>query len=398
MKYNFDEQNYAKNICSMKKDWYEFDSLYNQNGESKLLFPKENYVNMGIADMDFSVAPPILEALYNRIGKKYLGYTYSIDPQYRNIVCDWTKRQYGWQIKPEQTSVCAGVLAGLEKAISMVIPRGKKVLVATPVYSPFSMVIEGAHCKMVTTSLKNNNGYYSVDWEDFEKKVSDPEVAAFLLCNPHNPVGRVWTQEELKHMGELCFENNVFVFSDEIHCDIIRSGYKHIPFGKLFPDEKKWAVFISPGKTFNISGLTFANVVIPDEEFMQRWVNAIGVLSTNALSMEACRAAYTLCDDWLEQVREYIDSNMNFIKTFLEKYLPNAVFYIPEGTYFAWVDLTNYRIKENLHDFFFDHAAVDLDSGDCFIGGSRNFVRLAVACTHSTLETALFRMKEAINK
>ena len=395
LRYNFDEKNYVTGICSMKNDWHEFESLYSGQ-KLELPFPIEYYINLGIAEMEFPVAPPILDALHDRIDKKRLGYTYSIDPAYRDVVTDWVKRQYDWDVLPKQTSVSEGVLSGLEKLMAMIIPAGKKILVATPVYCPFALVINSAHCQVETTALNNDHGYYTVNWEDFEKKVSDVDVAAFLLCNPHNPVGRAWSEAELRHMGELCFAHDVFVFSDEIHCDMMRMGQKHIPFGKIFPGEKRWAVYFSAGKTFNLSGLTFSNVVISDGTIMSQWENAIGVSSVNALSMEATRAAYTLCDDWLFQMRQYIDDNVRYLKSILEKRLPKACFFIPEGTYFAWIDLSAYHIKENLHTFFLENAAVDVDHGDGFMGGDCHYIRLMLGCTHSTLEIAVDRICNAI--
>lgn len=398
MEYNFDERNCVTGICSMKNDWYEFNSLWNHTAAEQLPFPKNSYINMGIAEMEFPVAAPIREALHRRIDKKCLGYTYSMDPSYRRLVADWAKRHYNWDILPEQTSISEGVLAGLERLIRMTIPAESKVLLATPVYSPFRMVVGEAGCKLETTQLIYENGYYRFDWEDLKQKLEDPEVKGFLLCNPHNPVGRLWSPEELKKIGELCFSQDVFVFSDEIHCDMIRSNNTHTPFGKMFPDEKRWTVCISPGKTFNLSGLTFSNVIIPDEKIMQRWVNAIGVSATNTLSMEAARAAYSVCDDWLEQVRKYIDGNFVFTKAFLKEHLPEIEFEIPEGTYFAWVDFSKYHLPGNLHTFFFEKAAIDVDHGDGFLGGNRNFVRLMLACTRNTLETALTRICDTVNQ
>lgn len=400
MDYNFDEPFCPRDICSQKWDWDTFNALYyGQETPQTLLYPREEYINLGIADMDFPVAKPILDALHERIEKRCLGYTYSFDGRYREIVSNWMKRRYQWTIRPEQTSVSAGVLVGLEKAISMTVPKGSKILLLTPVYSPFQMVIDGADCKTETTSLINKDGDYTVDWEDFKRKVADSEVKAFLLCNPQNPVGRVWSEEELRRMGELCFQHDVFVFSDEIHCDFIRPEQKFTPFGKVFPDEKKWFSAMSCGKTFNLSGLPYANVVIPDKELRTKWENAVGVLCANVLSMTAYEVALTVCDDWLDQLRQYIDENFIYLKRFVDQYLPEAGFQIPEGTYFAWIDLSKYAAvlnNGNWHDFFLEKAAVELDGGGGFIGGDSGFVRLMLGCTHERLKTAMERMRQVI--
>lgn len=399
MEYDFDEELQVKGVCSMKRDWYEFSLLFSPERKSELPMPEKDFINMGIADMDFPVAQPILDALHKRIDARCLGYTYSFEPEYKKLVCDWAEKRYDWELTPEKTTVALGVLEALEKAISFTVPRGKKILITTPGYSSFSFPIHGAQCEIETTALVNTNGYFTVDWKDFEQKVSDPDVAGFLLCNPHNPTGRVWTEEELRHMGELCFANHVFVFSDEIHCDFVRADNKHIPFGKVFPEEKNWIACFSPGKTFNLSGLTYANVVIPDEKLMQKWSMAVGVLSTNVLSMEACRAAYTSCEDWLIGMRKYIDKNMEFTKKYLAEHLPKAVFEIPEGTYFAWIDLTAYHIDVDMHTFFFK-LGLELEGGDGFSDNprDRSFIRLVLGCTRRTLEIALSRMCNAIKK
>lgn len=246
------------------------------------------------------------------------------------------------------------------------------------------------------SDLVHVNGSFQIDFDDVARKAADKQTALFILCHPHNPTGRVWTEDELRRLGDICIENNLWILSDEIHCDLLRKGKRHIPLAKLFPDYDKIITCMAPSKTFNLAGLMFSNIMIPNHEMRQLWL-ARHYNFENPLSIAAAQAAYEKGADWLEELRIYLDENFAYTKKYLSKNLPDALFEIPESTYLAWVNVSAYfQDGEDLPMFFANKAGVLLEGGNMFVQNSDCFIRLNLACPRSMLSEGLRRICEAI--
>ena len=306
------------------------------------------------------------------------------------------------EFQKEELTFSPGVIPALYQLVEdLVKPYNGKVLTLTPAYGFFLHACEYNDVELVTSPLQKQGGAFRVDWEDFEKKAADPTVRMVMLCNPHNPSGRVWSEEELQKMAEIIEKNDLWVVSDEIHCDLIRTGIKHIPLGKIMPDYNKLITTMSASKTFNLAGMLFSNIIIRSEEerarFNQRDKN-IG--AANPLSIAAHKAAYEQGDQWLTELKLYIDDNMKAVKEFLTQHLPDAEFEIPDATYFAWVDLQKVLPDvEDLPMFFANNAGVLLEGGDqLFVGNAKGYVRLNLAMPRAMLMTGLERIADAVKK
>ncbi|MDR1972886.1 MAG: aminotransferase class I/II-fold pyridoxal phosphate-dependent enzyme [Treponema sp.] len=385
MKYDFDEKVDRLGTNSIKREAWK-TLLLGLPPDYEMPYPEEDYALLWVADMDFAVAPEILSAMHKRLDRRILGYTSLIDFEYQNVLAAWAERRYGWHIKPEQMLHSKGSIPGVKNILTLVTRPGDKVLLMVPSYSPFKTACDMNGLELAHTTLLNDNGYFTIDWNDFETKAKDPMVKAFILCSPHNPTGRVWTETELRKMGEICIKNNVFIISDEIHGDLIRVGKKHIPIASLFPQEKTIAACFAPSKTFNLAGNEFANVIVQDPGIASKWDTVDFNFMVNPLSVAAAIAAYSECDSWLEQLKEYIDGNLAFLENSFHTHLPKAIFKIPEGTYLAWIDVSAYcaDISEKLSLFIAKHAPAIIENGSGFIGGSGKCIRINAACPRSS--------------
>ncbi len=244
----------------------------------------------------------------------------------------------------------------------------------------------------------NNDGFYTMEFDDLETKAKEEKVSLCIFCNPHNPTGRVWNEEELKRFGNICLDNNVMIISDEIHCDLLRTGRKHIPLKKLFPASDQIITCMAPSKTFNLAGLAMSNIIIPNEDVKQVW-NERHLTFENPLNVAAAQAAYSNGGEWLVELKLYLDKNFEFTKTFLDEKLPKTKFQISESTYLAWVDVRDYLGDvDELPLFFANNAGVLLEGGNMFVDNSTGFIRLNLACQKSVLEEGLKRIVTAIEE
>jgi len=269
-------------------------------------------------------------------------------------------------------------------------------LIVTPSYAYFKHAADYNHIELVCSELINQQGYYTMDFDDLEAKAKDEKVSLCIFCNPHNPTGRVWTQEELKRFGNICIENDVWMISDEIHCDLLRNGQVHTPLAKLFPQTDRIITCMSTSKTFNLAGMMFSNIIIPNKEIRASW-QARHYSMENPLSIVATLAAYEHGHEWLKQLKDYLDDNFAFVKQYLDQHLPKAVFRIPKATYLAWVNISAYLPEEkNLPLYFANNAGVLLEGGDMFVANSDGYIRLNVACPRSIVEEGLKRITEAL--
>lgn len=401
MTYNFDEIIDRRHTNSENVDgWRPY--IFHCGPERVFPYKDEEFIRMWVADMEFAVAPEIRQAIIDRVNRQILGYSIVSDDGYYEALRTWCESRYGWSFPKEQLTFSPGVIPALYQIVEdLVKPTNGKVLTMTPAYGFFRHACEYNDVELVTSPLKKENGRFEMDWADFEKKASDPAVKVLMLCNPHNPTGRIWTEDELRRMAEIIEKHQLWVVSDEIHCDLIRTGLRHIPMGKVMPDYERLITCMSASKTFNLAGLLHSNIIIRSDEerarFQARDKN-IGAL--NPLSIAAHKAAYEHGGAWLEQLKAYVDGNLKLVDEFLKGNIPAARFTIPEATYFAWVDLGDVLPQvADLPDFFANKAGVLLEGGDgLFVGNAKGYVRLNLAMPRAMVQTGLERIAEAISK
>ena len=359
-------------------------------------------IPMWVADMDFPCAQPILEALHKRVDRAIFGYSSHHTSEYYQAVCGWFQRRFNWNVDSVSIVFSPGVVPAIGYLINLLTEPGDGVIIQPPVYYPFKSKIEVYGRKVVNNPLLYQSGTYSMDYEDLELKAKDPKNKLLILCSPHNPVGRVWSKEELQTLGDICFQHNVFIISDEIHFDLVRKGVIHTPLEKLFPKQKERIITTTaPSKTFNLAGLQLANIIIHDPEIRDKWYayvrDRLSINGPNALSIVAAQAAYTHGEEWLEAVLAYLDENIKFLQSFLAKHLPKVKLVPLEGTYLAWLDFTAYGFpQEELVRRIVHEAKVLLEDGTLFGEEGKGFMRMNIATTRSILDEALARMAKVL--
>lgn len=369
----------------------------------KFMYPEVEHevLPLWVADMDFSCAQPILNALHARVDREIFGYS-SFDEKYYDAVTDWFKRRHKWEIEKNDIFFSPGIVPALGLLVRGLTKKGEGVIIQQPVYYPFMNMIKNNGRNIVNNPLVNKNGYYEMDYEDLEKRAQNPNNKLMLLCSPHNPVGRVWTKEELMKVHEICERNGVILISDEIHCDLLRDGVTHIPFHTLGEEAKKnTIVCTAPSKSFNLAGMQLSNLVISNHELQKKWTDEIeekiSLTNPSPFAIEATIAAYNESEEWLNQVNSYIDENHKFLKEYIEANLPKLTFTIPEGTYLAWVGFENYGLSnEELKNTMLCKANIALDDGILFGEAGGQYQRINVACPQSILKEALDRIKNAL--
>lgn len=387
MDYKFDEVIDRSNNFAAK--WSEMDKKYGTND----LLP------MWVADMDFKTAPCIINALRNRLEQGIYGYT-TRPNSYNESIVNWASRRYGWEIKSDWLVFSPGVIPTISVIIQEMTDKNDKIMIQEPVYSPFNSVVKDNKRELVISPLvKLEDGNYVMDYEDIEAKIKD--VKMFILCNPHNPVGRVWTKEELQKLGDICLKHNVKVISDEIHSDIIFKGYKHTPFASISEEFAQNSITcMAPTKTFNIAGLQMSQVILPNEEDYKVLDSAFARLDirrNNAFSLVATEAAYNQGEDWLNEFLEYIEGNMDFAVNYIKENMPSLKVIKPEGTYLLWVDFSETGLSdEEVAKALVEKCKVALNNGTSFGMGGNGHQRINLACPRSMVEEGLNRIKKAI--
>lgn len=398
MKYNFDEIIDRKNTNSENVDgWRPY--IFKCGSEKVFPYADDEFIRMWVADMEFAVAPEIRQAIIDRVDRKILGYTIVSDNGYYEALLKWCKDRYDWEFKKEELVFSPGVIPALYQLVEDLVAKDEKVLTMTPAYGFFLHACEYNDVELVKSPLKKTNGRFEIDFADFDKKAADPKVKVLMLCNPHNPSGRIWTEEELRHIAETAEKNNLWIISDEIHCDLIRTGLSHIPMGKIMPDYDRLITTMSASKTFNLAGMLFSNIIIRNEEERTRFQDRDkNIGAANPLSIAAHKAAYEQGGCWLAELKEYVDESFEMVREFLEKNIPEAEFTVPEATYFAWVDMS--RVLPDVKDlplFFANNAGVLLEGGDeLFVDNAKGYIRLNLAMPRAIIKTGLERMAEAI--
>lgn len=383
----------------MKHNFDLVPSRWNTNSYKYDSAPNQEIIPLWVADMDFPTAPVVQEAILKRAQHPIFGYVKVPESFYQSTM-NWFARRHGWTIPRDAFIYTSGVVPAISAIIQGICKPGDKVLVQTPVYNCFFSSIRNSGCERVDSPLIYEDGTYHIDFEDFEQKASDPGVKVFLMCNPHNPAGRVWTREELTRLGEICLKHQVFVISDEIHCELVMPGYKYTPFASLSQEfMQNSAVCISPSKSFNIAGLQIANIIIADAEIQQKVDKAINineVCDVNPFGVEALQAAYTPeGEEWLMQLNDYIADNYEFLCAFFQNELPQFPVTKLEGTYLAWIDVRSLNeSSEQLEERLMEEQKVWINAGSMY--GTEGFIRINLACPRATLEEGLKRLKKGL--
>lgn len=400
MNYNFDEIIDRKNTNALNTDGFR-GYIFHAGPEKKFPFADEEFIRMWVADMEFAVAPEIRTAIKERIDKGILGYTAVLDDSYYNIFLAWCKKQYDWEFKKEELTFSPGIVPAISGLIEIIVNNNEKMMITTPSYGAFKTAANYSNANLVCSELISDNGYFKIDFEDIEKKAADPNMKLLLWCNPHNPTGRMWSEKELNKLADIVERHNLWVISDEIHCDIVRGGKKHIPLGKVMPEYNKLITCMAASKTFNIAGLMHSNIIIRDPDLRKKYRKSekMGNM-VNPISLEANKAAYECGEEWMIEMRGYLDLNFEYVKEFLALNLPKAVFEVPEATYLAWVDFSKCLPDvSNMPDFFANEAGVLLEGGnDLFVGNAKGHVRLNLAMPKAIVEEGMKRIADAIKK
>ena len=386
MKYNFDEIIPRRNTNSVKWDEAAQDDI----------------IPLWVADMDFRVLPQITEALRQRVDHGVFGYTHVPDSYYESVI-RWFEDRHGLQgVKPSDIIYTSGVVPAISAIVRGLTLPGDKVLVQTPVYNCFFSSIRNQGCMVEENHLVYKNNTYVVDWDDFERKCADSRVRIFLLCNPHNPAGRVWKKEELQRMGEICQKHDVFVISDEIHCELVMPGNEYTPFASLSDDFlKNSATCVAPTKAFNIAGLQIANIIVKDRnkrERIDRAINIHEVCDVNPFGVIATEAAYTEEGaEWLRQLNTYLFANYQFLCDFFSKHFPSLEVVKLEGTYLVWVDCSSLgKSSTEIVNNLYRHG-VWMNDGVMYGENQSAFIRINIACPRKILEEGLLRMGKALH-
>jgi len=390
LKYDFNRVVNRYDTASVK--WDEVEKRF---GEKDLL-------PMWVADMDFMVPPPVLDAIKRRAEHGIMGYT-SQPESYFDAVMDWMEKRHKWTIKKEWIYFSPGVVPGLNMIIQAFTSPGDKILIQPPVYYPFAGSIINNGRQLVYNQLLFEDGLYKIDFNDLFKKLAGKDVKLLILCSPHNPVGRVWSKEELAELGDMCLDCQTLVVSDEIHCDITYENYVHIPFCAVSDEFGKNSITCTaPSKTFNMPGLQTANLIIPNPaiaETYARYMKKLGLLRPNVFGILLTESAYRCGSKWLDQLLEYLQQNLVFLTGYIRDRIPQIKVVKPEGTYLVWLDCRDLGLGvKQLEQFMLKQAKVALDDGYIFGPGGEGFTRINIACPRSTLEEGLRRIETAVKK
>lgn len=382
---------------------YDFDKVVPRRGTNSYkwdLVKQDDVIPLWVADMDFAVAPPIQEALRKRMEHPVFGYTLVPDSYYEAVI-NWFCRRHNWHIEKDWILYTSGVVPAVSCAIKAFTLPGEKVLLQTPAYNCFFSSIRNQGCEVLENELVREGDTYRIDFDDFERKCADEKTTVFLLCNPHNPCGRVWTKEELQRMADICRKHHVKVISDEIHCEIIMQGCHFTPFALV--DEDNGVTLNSPSKNFNIAGLQIANIICKNEEWrrrIDRVINIYEVCDVNPFGVIALQAAYNECGDWIDEMNQYVWDNYQYLKRFVLDELPQIQVIRMEGTYLAWLDIMCYELSSDeatqqlLHE-----GRVFVSSGTLYgKKAGEGYLRLNLACPRETLKQGLVRLGRVLGQ
>ncbi|MCL2087428.1 MAG: pyridoxal phosphate-dependent aminotransferase [Oscillospiraceae bacterium] len=381
MKYNFDEIVNRSDTNSLKFDFVRENNM------------PDDVLPMWVADMDFPAPPEVLEDIHNAVSHGIFGYTEAKEGYY-NAVINWFKERFGYEATRREIVKAPGIVFALAQAIRAFTEKSDAILIQTPVYYPFYDIIHDNDRTLVTNPLVYSDKKYSIDFADFEQKIVQNNVKLFLLCSPHNPVGRVWTKAELERLNEICIKHDVLIISDEIHCDFVWAEHTHTCFGLI---NENAVIATAPSKTFNLAGLQISNLFVRDTELRKKLkaeINKSGYSQLNTLGIVSCESAYTKGAEWLEELKIYLERNINLTREFIQTKLPKIKFIEPQSTYLIWLDFAEYGLSQaKLDKRITNGAKLWLDGGTMFGKEGEGFQRINIACPQSVLKEALNRLE-----
>ncbi len=389
--YNFDEEIDRIQTDSVK--WSINDKL----------FGRKDVIPMWVADMDFRAPQPVIDALMQRAEHGIFGYAARPDNYYQAVI-DWLKKRHGWETQRSWHITTPGVVPAISAAILAYTQPGEKIIIQSPVYHPFFKLVRNHGRQVVENTLLNADGYYTMDFAQLDRQLADPWVRMLILCSPHNPIGRVWTRDELAQLGQLCVKHGVLVVSDEIHADLVYSwAPKHTPYASISAEMAASSVtLLAPSKTFNLAGLYTSVALVPDPRLFQRLsqiMETLGIGGSSVFGLAGLEAAYCHGEEWLDQLLAYIEGNLLFLEEYITRQIPQIHVRKPEGTYLVWLDCRALGLtREDLRKFMIHEAGLGLDEGAVFGDAGTGFMRLNAACTRATLQRALDQLAEAVRK
>lgn len=390
MKYNFNEIVNRRNTYSLKWDGGD---LIKQLGFTERY--DDETIPLFTADMDLPVPQPLVDALHKTVEHRIFGYSVFPDEYYESIQ-HWFKKRHNWTIEREEIVYSPGTVHALHVAVKALTNPGDGVIIQRPVYPPFTAAVEDNGRIVRDNAMKcDAEGYYSIDFEDFEEKAKEENTKMFILCNPHNPTGRIFTPDELKKLSEICAENDVIIVADEIHGDLIRKTQTFTPLAKVVNNTDHIITCTAINKTFNVAGLHCTNVIIPNAEMRNIFNEAMGMQLPSPFTVSALIAVYNEGEEWLEQLNEYVDDTMEYVQNFLAEKLPTVKVNIPEGTYVMWMDFRGYGLSsEEVHDRIYNKANVLLEDGEMFGEVGEGYQRICIPSPRPLIKEALERIAE----
>jgi len=384
-----------------------FDKEYNRYNTNSLKYdfaqarkrPKD-ILPLWVADMDFPAPKEVLDVLVEKSKYGIFGYSEPTD-EYFDAIHNWFLKRHNWDADPNKFLLAFGVIFAIGAAIRALTEEKDSVLICQPVYYPFEKIILDNNRKLVISNLQYKNDLYQFDFKDFEEKIIENDVKVFILCSPHNPVGRVWKVSELQKIDEICQKHNVFIISDEIHADFTFEGYTHNVFAKITKNENNYIVCTAPTKTFNLAGLHNSNIYVPSNSIRNKMIqefNRVGFSQSNLMGIIACQSAYNYGEGWYLELKEYLKKNLDFVREYLKKNLPQIKLIEPQGTYLVWLDFRALNMtNKELSNLLIHKANVWLDDGYIFGNSGSGFERINIACHINTLKKALDSIYQAIN-
>lgn len=400
MQFNFDTEHDRSGTGSIKWEFLQEGETMVYGDHAAAKHGSERILPLWVADMDFHAPQAVIDALQARVAHGIYGYTMPT-PSYKTAVVNWMQQRHNWAIDLDWIVLSPGVVSALYVLVRALTDPDDKVLIQRPVYHPFTFCVEENGRKMVSNTLIETNGRYTMDFADLAAKAADPAVKLAILCNPHNPVGRVWTAAELRQFADICIQNNVTIIADEIHHDLIFSGHTFTPLASLSADIASHTITCTaPSKTFNLAGLKTSNIIITDSAIREKFQTELrrsGIWGVNAFGPVATEAAYTHGAPWLDAVMAYIEDNYHFMVDYLAQHMPMLKVTPLEGTYLAWIDCRALELnQEERRHLMLDEAKLFIEEGEIFGEEGAGFERINLACPRSILAAALDRMRQVV--
>ena len=403
MKYNFDEIVDRRHTNALNTDGFRGYIFHDFEGKKTFPFKDDEFVRMWVADMEFAMCPAIIQAIKDRADKRIIGYSQVFEPEFFQAYNSWCEKMYGWTYPKEEICFSLGIIPALYTLVDLLLGDYDYAIINTPAYGYFQHPVDERHKHAIHNKMKcDDEGNWSIDFDSLERDAANPLAKLLIWCNPQNPTGRVWTEEELRKVAAIVEKYNLWIISDEIHCDILRQGVHHIPMAKIMPDYQKLITCTSASKCFNMAGMMFAEIIIRDKGLRDLYIGTTNAyaMNVNPLSIAAHQAAYEHGSEWLDQLKTYLDGNFQFVKDTLARELPDITFQIPQATYLAWVNMNPYLGDiEDIPDFMANKAGVLLEGGDAlFVDNAKGYIRLNLAMPRSIIAEGMKRIVKAIKE